>query len=101
MFNIFVKNISYSATDDVVRSLFAAYGTVESVKIITNLETGQSRGFGFVEMTDPGAGRKAIAGLNGKDFEGRTLNVNEARPRECRGGERQHDTVAQRLHHRY
>jgi RNA recognition motif-containing protein len=86
MYKIFVGNLSYSATEDSVRALFTQYGTVESVAILTDRGTGQSRGFGFVEMSDSSAGRKAIAGLNNTDFEGRSISVSEARPREDRGG---------------
>jgi RNA recognition motif-containing protein len=93
MYKIFVGNLSFSATEDSVRSLFTQYGTVESVAILTDRDTGQPRGFGFVEMSDSSGGRKAIAsggrkaiaGLNDTDFEGRTLKVSEARPREDRG----------------
>ena len=86
MYKIFVGNLSYSATEDSLRALFAQYGTVESVAILTDRGTGQSRGFGFIEMSDSSAGRKAIAGLNNTDFEGRSISVSEARPREDRGG---------------
>ena len=95
MYKIFVGNLSFGATEDGLRALFAQYGTVESVSILTDRNTGQPRGFGFVEMSDASAGLKAIAGLNRTDFEGRTLNVSEARPREDggfggdRGGGRQ------------
>ena len=92
MFNIYVGNLSFRATEDAVRSLFAMYGTVESVKIIIDHGTGQSRGFGFVEMSDRGAGQKAVAALNGKDFEGRTLKVTEARPKEDRVSQRYRDS---------
>ena len=67
-------------------TLFAQHGNVDSVSIRTDRDTGRSRGFGFVERSDAGAARKAIAALNGIDYEGRTLNVSEARPREERGG---------------
>lgn len=83
---IFVGNLSFGATEDGLRSLFAQYGNVDSVSILTDRDTGRSRGFGFVEMSDAGAARKAMDALNGTDYEGRTLNVNEARPREERGG---------------
>jgi RNA recognition motif-containing protein len=87
MKNIFVGNLSFGATEDSLRSLFAAYGTVERASIVTDRDTGQPRGFGFVEMTNDAEGDKAIAGLNGTDFDGRTLNVNEARPKaESSGG---------------
>jgi RNA recognition motif-containing protein len=83
--NIFVGNLSFGATEDAVRSLFEAYGTVQRVSIVTDRDSGQPRGFGFVEMANDGEGEKAIAALNGRDLEGRTLNVNEARPKEDRG----------------
>jgi cold-inducible RNA-binding protein len=78
---IFVGNLSFSATDDSVRSLFETHGTVDSVSIMTDRETGRSRGFGFVEMSDPQAAQKAIAALNGREVGGRDLTVNEARPK--------------------
>ena len=76
---IYVGNLPFSATDDEVRELFAAYGTVESVNLITDRETGRPRGFGFVEMSD--GGDEAIQALHQTDMGGRSLNVNEARPR--------------------
>jgi len=85
MKNIFVGNLSYGATEDAVRSLFEAYGTVERVNLITDRDTGHARGFGFVEMSVNAEADRAIAELNGKEFDGRTLNVNEARPKEDRG----------------
>jgi cold-inducible RNA-binding protein len=87
MKNIFVGNLSFGATEQAVRSLFEAYGTVDRVSIVTDRDSGQPRGFGFVEMTNDAEGDKAIASLNGRDLEGRTLNVNEARPRPERGSE--------------
>ena len=81
MKNIFVGNLSFGATEDSVRSLFAAHGAVGRVNIVTDRDTGQPRGFGFVEMSNDGEGDKAIAALNGKDLDGRALNVNEARPK--------------------
>jgi RNA recognition motif-containing protein len=86
MKNIFVGNLSFSATEDSVRSLFEAYGTVDRVNLITDRDSGQARGFGFVEMSNNAEGDRAIAGLNGKELDGRALNVNEARPKEDRGG---------------
>ncbi|HWQ52598.1 MAG TPA: RNA-binding protein [Bryobacteraceae bacterium] len=86
MKNIFVGNLSFGATEDSVRSLFEAYGTVDRVNIVTDRDSGQPRGFGFVEMSNDAEGEKAIAGLNGRDLDGRTMNVNEARPKEDRGG---------------
>jgi RNA recognition motif-containing protein len=81
MKNIYVGNLSFGSTEDGVRSLFAGYGGVDRVNICTDRETGQPRGFGFVEMGDDGEGAKAIAALNGTDHDGRTLNVSEARPK--------------------
>jgi RNA recognition motif-containing protein len=81
MKNIYVGNLSFGTTEDSVRALFAGYGAVERVNICTDRETGQPRGFGFVEMGDDGEGEKAIVALNGTDHDGRTLNVGEARPK--------------------
>jgi RNA recognition motif-containing protein len=81
---IYIGNLPFSATDQEVRDLFSEYGTVESVHLVTDRDTGRPRGFGFVEMeTDEGAA-EAIGALNGRDMEGRNLNVAEARPREPR-----------------
>jgi len=85
MKNIFVGNLSFGATEDAVRSMFKAYGTVERVNLVTDRDTGQARGFGFVEMSVNADADRAIAELNGRDLDGRTLNVNEARPKEDRG----------------
>jgi cold-inducible RNA-binding protein len=85
MKNIFVGNLSFGATEQSIRSLFEAYGTVERVNVVTDRDTGQPRGFAFVEMSDNAAGEKAISALNGQDLDGRTLTVNEARPKEDRG----------------
>ncbi|PYV73824.1 MAG: RNA-binding protein [Acidobacteria bacterium] len=81
MKNIFVGNLSFNTSEDELRQIFEAYGQVERVSILTDRETGRSRGFGFVEMTNPEEGEKAITGLNGSQFGGRTINVNEARPK--------------------
>lgn len=86
MKNIFVGNLSYGATEESVRSLFQSYGTVERVSIVTDRDTGQPRGFGFVEMTDDAEAERAIQALNGMEFGGRGLNVNEARPKTERSG---------------
>jgi cold-inducible RNA-binding protein len=86
MKNIFVGNLSFSATDESIRSLFEAYGAVERVSIVTDRDTGQPRGFGFVEMTNDGEAEKAIAALNGRELGGRALNVNEARHKTERSG---------------
>ena len=86
MKNIFVGNLSFDATESSVRSIFEEYGTVDRVNLVTDRDTGRARGFGFVEMSNDTEGQKAIAGLNGRDLGGRALNVNEARPKENRGG---------------
>lgn len=86
MKNIFVGNLSFDATESSVRSIFEEYGTVDRVNLVTDRDTGRARGFGFVEMNNDTEGQKAIAGLNGRDLGGRALNVNEARPKENRGG---------------
>ena len=86
MKNIFVGNLSFGATEEAVRSLFEVYGSVERVNVVTDRDTGRARGFGFVEMSNDGEGEKAIAALNGRELDGRALNVNEARPKEERGG---------------
>lgn len=79
--NIFVGNLSYASDDESLRSLFEQFGEVTSAKVIMSQETGRSRGFGFVEMPNQPEGEAAIAAIDGKDFEGRPLKVNEARPR--------------------
>ena len=86
--NIFVGNLNWSTTEDELHRLFYGYGTVESVRIMTDRETGRSRGFAFVEMPDATAAEAAIEGLNGTDRAGRPLTVNEARPREDRNAPR-------------
>ena len=86
MTNIFVGNLSYQTRQDELEAAFAAYGAVERVSVVTDRETGQPRGFAFVEMTNGNEAGNAISGLNGAELEGRALNVNEARPREERGG---------------
>ncbi len=86
MKNIFVGNLSFGATEDAIRTMFEAHGTVDRVNIVTDRETGRARGFGFVEMSNDGEGERAIAALNGREFEGRALSVNEARPKEARSG---------------
>ena len=86
MKNIFVGNLNFGATEAGVRSLFEAYGTVERVNIITDRDTGQPRGFGFVEMSANSEADRAIAELNGREHDGRALNVNEAHPKTDRGG---------------
>jgi cold-inducible RNA-binding protein len=84
--NIFVGNLSFNTSEDELRQAFEAYGQVERASILTDRETGRSRGFGFVEMTNAEEGEKAIAGLNGAQLGGRTINVNEARPKGERTG---------------
>ena len=84
MKNIFVGNLSFSSSEDAVRGLFEVHGTVDKVSIITDRETGRSRGFAFVEMPNDEEAERAINAMNGADFGGRKLNVNEARPREER-----------------
>jgi len=84
--NIYVGNLAYSATEDELRTAFEAYGQVSNVKIIADKFSGRSRGFGFVEMPDKTEAMAAIQGLNGQELGGRSLKVNEARPREERGG---------------
>jgi RNA recognition motif-containing protein len=82
--NIYVGNLSYSMTESELHDAFAAYGEVTSAKILSDRETGRSRGFGFVEMPNQREAEEAIAQLNGKDLGGRALRINEARPRERR-----------------
>src|SRR5436853_7524843 len=84
--NIYVGNLVWDATADDLLALFQEHGNVARAQVITDKETGRSRGFGFVEMEDDGEAQKAIDALNGQDFRGRALTVNEARPREERGG---------------
>jgi cold-inducible RNA-binding protein len=79
--NIFVGNLNFRATEESLRSLFERYGVVNSARIMTDRDTGRSRGFGFVEMANDGEADQAIAALNGYNMEGRALNVNEARPK--------------------
>ncbi len=81
--NIYVGNLSFNSTEEGMRSLFEQYGEVQSAKIITDRDTGRSRGFGFVEMDSEGASA-AIEALNGYELDGRALKVNEAKPREAR-----------------
>ncbi|MCU0639470.1 MAG: RNA-binding protein [Candidatus Krumholzibacteria bacterium] len=78
---IYVGNMSFDSSEEDLRKLFEAHGTVESVNIITDRDTGRPKGFGFVEMSNDTEAKAAIEALNGKDFGGRSLNVNEARPR--------------------
>ena len=88
MTNIFVGNLSYQTTEAELEAAFAAYGAVERVSVVRDRDTGQPRGFAFVEMTNAGDATTAINGMNGREVNGRALNVNEARAREERGGRR-------------
>ena len=86
MKKLFVGNIPHSTTEAELRALFEPHGAIEQVSIVTDRDTGRSRGFAFVEMTDSAEAEKAIAALNGKELGGRALNINEARPKTDRGG---------------
>ncbi len=83
---LYVGNLSYNVTNESLEQLFAEYGAVRSAEVIQDRDTGRSKGFGFVEMEDDNAAREAIKGLHEKEHDGRPLTVNEARPREDRGG---------------
>ena len=85
MKNIFVGNLSFNTAEEELRQAFEAYGQVDRVSIMTDRDTGRSRGFGFVEMASNEDGEKAITALNGSQIGGRTINVNEARPKTDRG----------------
>jgi cold-inducible RNA-binding protein len=82
---LYVGNLTFSATESDLRGMFAPFGAVESVSLVTDRDTGRSRGFGFVEMTNDAEAATAITGLNGKDSGGRPLTVNEAKPKAERG----------------
>jgi RNA recognition motif-containing protein len=84
--NIYVGNLSFDVDDEGLKSLFTEFGEVTSARVITDRETGRPRGFGFVEMPTQAEAEEAIKALNGKESNGRTLNVNEARPKSDRGG---------------
>ncbi len=86
MKNIFVGNLDFAATDSELRTLFEKYGAVDRVNMVTDRDTGRPRGFAFVEMPDSSQADQAISGLNGKEMNGRALNVNEARPKTAGGG---------------
>ena len=86
MKNIFVGNLNFGTTEQDIRSLFEAYGSVDRVNIVTDRDSGQSRGFAFVEMSNDAEGNNAIAAINGRELGGRALNVNEARPKGSGGG---------------
>ena len=91
MKNIFVGNLSFGATEDSVRTMFEAYGSVDRVSIVIDRDTGRAKGFGFVEMSANDDADRAIAELNGRELDGRALNINEARPKTERsfgGGQR-------------
>lgn len=83
-FKVFVGGLPFSTTDDELREAFAVHGEVVSARVVTDRETGRSKGFGFVEMADETAGKAALNALNNSDFGGRTIKVDEARPREDR-----------------
>jgi len=83
---IFVGNLDFNAAESSIRSLFERYGQVEQVNVVTDRDTGRSRGFAFVEMPDSAQANQAIKALNGSDLDGRALNVNEARPKPESGG---------------
>ena len=85
---LYVGNLTYAVTDSTLEQMFAAHGTVQSAQVIVDRATGQSKGFGFVEMGSYQEAEAAIAALNGQQVDGRTLTVNEAKPREDRGGSR-------------
>jgi RNA recognition motif-containing protein len=84
--NIYVGNLSYDTRDGDLRQLFGRFGNVDSARVIVDRDTNRSKGFGFVEMENRAEAEKAIADLNGTDFQGRTITVNEAKPRESRPG---------------
>jgi cold-inducible RNA-binding protein len=86
MKNIFVGNLSFNSSEQDIRALFEAHGAVDRVNIVTERDTGQPRGFGFVEMTNDAEGDRAIAAINGHEIGGRALNVNEAKPKNESGG---------------
>ena len=86
MKNIFVGNLNFGATEESIRSLFESYGAVDRVNLVTDRDTGRSRGFAFVEMTDSAQAEQAIAALNGTSLDGRALRIDEARPKADRGG---------------
>ncbi len=82
---LYVGNLSYSVNDSTLKELFQPFGNIESARVISDRDSGQSKGFGFVEMADADA-QKAMSALNGRDQDGRALKVNEAKPQESRGG---------------
>lgn len=86
--NIYVGNLSYDTSDDDLKEVFEEFGSVSSAKVITDRETGRSKGFGFVEMEDDGEAQAAIDDLDGVELDGRTIKVNQARPKESGGGKK-------------
>jgi cold-inducible RNA-binding protein len=86
MTNVFVGNLSYETSEGELEALFSAYGAVERVTVVRDRESGQARGFAFVEMTNANEAATAIQAINGREVNGRAINVNEARPREPRSG---------------
>jgi RNA recognition motif-containing protein len=99
MTNIYVGNLDFSASEDQLRTLFTVYGAVKTVTAVADRDTGEPRGFAFVEMTNAGEARDAIRTLNGSVHGGRPLTINEARPKLCRSGE--HELVPSRDHRRH
>ena len=85
---LYVGNLSFDVENSDLEQMFASHGSVKSAQVITDRETGRSKGFGFVEMSADGEATAAITALNGREFKGRALTVNEAKPREDRGGDR-------------
>ena len=85
---LYVGNLPYSATEQMLQTTFSAHGTVESVKLVTNRDTGESRGFGFIEMSSNAEANAAISGLNGSDLNGHRMTVNEAKPQKKPAGGR-------------
>jgi RNA recognition motif-containing protein len=83
---LYVGNLGYDVTDDQLRGMFAPYGSVQTAQVITDRDTGRSKGFGFVEMGSDQEAQAAITGMNGKLADGRSLTVNEAKPKESRSG---------------
>lgn len=100
MKKIFVGNFSFSTTEAELRSLFEPHGTIDSVTVVTDRDTGRSRGFAFVEMANNSEADAAILALNGSDFSGRPLTVNEARPKVERGGQSRGGRDSHRDHSR-
>ncbi len=86
--NLYISNLSYNISDEDLKQLFADYGEITSAKVIMDRETGRSRGFGFVELSDDELAKKAIEELNQASYDGKVINITEARPREDRGGDR-------------